>query len=283
MATASATHHFALGQRLYLLVSSYNNYVSISIRECFVYGSRILPTKKGINLMLLQFTELRDAASTITSGLECDYGHVDIDLGYNVRVTLVSGFLATSEKKLYIENQKTSKGVELTSDQFRAILYKKDEIDQAIESVFIDNPRKVTPPITVTPPDNESKLYEADYIRICIIILQKLIKVNMKGSTSKFSVNDTCAQEDINEDLLVNIKKTTLSKQAIVAHLPKIVTVICDYIKPIRCFYVRYVSLFKNDNMTKMLNHIPFMEEKFLKTEKGRKIIQDNFMKHIDV
>src|SRR3569832_2433479 len=77
MSTCSFTRllKFDLGSNLFVLVSEFNNYVSIGFRTCLTYTTnqneaRLYPTKEGINLIHPQYRTLVGLKEKLSKGLQ---------------------------------------------------------------------------------------------------------------------------------------------------------------------------------------------------------------------
>src|SRR3569832_1259621 len=87
---------FDLGSNLFVLVSEFNNYVSIGFKTCLTYTTnqneaRLYPTKEGINLIHHQYRTLVRLKEKLSNGLQKRESLME-SLGYDTSVTLSSVF-----------------------------------------------------------------------------------------------------------------------------------------------------------------------------------------------
>lgn len=282
---------FDLGESVYVIVSNYKNFVSIGIRECLSIGSHIIPTKNGLNLMVRQFLEISNNSDNILFNLKSDYGEINMDLGYNVFLTLKKIFNAHIHSNyLVIENRITGKNMELTSRQFENIVENKTEITKAIDRVFIprqlsqgqssvstNTTENLTPNRDVQINDIDIVAAEKDYVDLCIIITRKLVeglKLMVMKEEDPLSTEFTMDPSELEN-------KITLSKFAR-NRLPKLIDGLIKHASKIRILFIRYMAAEKVKILCKVALHLDRIENKYLNTEEGKKIIRESFMLYIE-
>jgi hypothetical protein len=280
---------FSLGDDIYLLVSCYNNYISIGIRECIQCGSYLLPSKHGINLMIRQYHELIKNKDTIISSLTDNYKQFRLDLSFNVYAEIITNYGSSSSingTRLLIENTLRNYKIELGLTHFEAILRQKENISRAIDDLFKPlGPNCAIKPkptiIYAVPRKSETDMDiitgEKDYVSICVTVAQKLVsKVSKISANSKNEID----LEDFSDIRLVE-KNFILSKFGKI-NLSNILKKLNDYSKIIRTLFTRFILENKPDLNDKLIPHITAFEEKYLNNTEGRDIIYNSFMEHVN-
>lgn len=286
----TSSYEFYLGDRIYLLVSTYKDYVSIGIRECFTYGTRVLPTRNGINLMLRQYSLLCDKSGEILENLKkSEYATTTIDFGYNVTATAGTIYTPKGSKMcLLIENSATKANVELTQGQFETLIQHGEEISLAVEKLYIPRAKvraieknkdaSTTAEDQLNQNDEDIIAAEKDYVSLCVSILQ-----NMSHGAKLVSMHtDDPLSTEFNMDPSSLLeKKINLSKYAR-AKLPKLIDSLVDNRRKIRIIYMRYVTIEHIDLLPKIAASIKLIENKYLNTSEGKQIIRAAFMSYVE-
>jgi hypothetical protein len=285
---AKSSYEFYLGDRIYLLVSTYKDYVSIGIRECFTYGSRVLPTRNGVNLMLRQYSLLCSKSGEILEDLKkSEYTTATFDLGYNVTATAGTIYSPEGSKMcLLIENSVIKANIELTLAQFETLIKHGDQISLAVDALFIPKPpvgsivKKDAATIAeVQPNGNDEDIIaaEIDYVSLCVIIVQKLIQ-GLKLTAMHTDDHDA---EFVMDPRVLLEKKINLSKYGRVK-LPSLIDKLIDKRRTIRIIYFRYVTVEKIDLLPKIAANLDLIENKYLSTAEGKQIIRKAFMSYVE-
>lgn len=139
MSTCSFTRllKFDLGSNLFVLVSEFNNYVSIGFRTCLTYTTnqneaRLYPTKEGINLIHPQYRTLVGLKEKLSKGLQKRESLME-SLGYDTSVTLSS--VPKQQGKVVLINKLRNKVTILNRDQFKRWMSYINEIEMAIDTI----------------------------------------------------------------------------------------------------------------------------------------------------
>jgi len=126
---------FELGDKLHLIVTKFNVYPQIQLRNCVTKGEKVTLTRKGINLILPQYAKLKRACNELIEHSDPN-APMEKDLGYNItainKLCMVSG--RTVRKIVHI-NSHTCGHFEIDMNQFQKLQNQHQEIEEAIAKV----------------------------------------------------------------------------------------------------------------------------------------------------
>jgi len=100
--------NFQLGDKIYLIVTKFDGFPQLQVRNCFVNKGKIVPTRMGINLILPQYAKLKNACEELLMHTDSDQP-LEKDLGFNLSArNKLCNFNGETVRKVVWLNDRTS-------------------------------------------------------------------------------------------------------------------------------------------------------------------------------